>query len=311
VALLIPLLAAPACAHRPWDDPGDRWQRVTSDHFVVVTDAGEDDYRPVVERLEDVHEALSATFFEGVAVPRVQVLMFRRASDYRGVGPPGSAGFFNGDIGRPEGGWLVFSGDAENFDDVASIAAHELAHRFLHARNPRVPAWLHEGFAKYVGAVDLDEELCTFDAQPIHGGYVYFADPVPLARLFVLRNADFHGGRAEYMTAWMLMRQLFGNPGRGWRHRFAALVQGSAVAPTVEAQAQAVSAAFGGLTVAELDQAIAATHSATYHGIGQAPSRRTLAVHLKRQGRSAPLAQPADPNMVKALCRSFRVAAGR
>src|SRR5687767_1925942 len=62
--LLLLLLACAACGHRPWDAPGERWVRVETPHFTVLTDTDRDDHTPVLERLEDVHAALAATFFQ-------------------------------------------------------------------------------------------------------------------------------------------------------------------------------------------------------------------------------------------------------
>ncbi len=298
---------AAGCAHRPWEDPGDAWKVVTGAHFNVRTDADAGDYEGVIGRLEDVHEALGATFFAGVSVPRVEVLLFRRKGDFKAMAPKKAAGFFTTAVERASGGILVFSIDEDGFDVVASIAAHELAHRFLYALHEDVPAWLHEGFAKYVDGIELHDDLVAFDAAELHGGYVYFADPVPLGRLFALGNRDFHGDAvAEYMTAWMLIRRLFGNTGGGAAARFRALVDAAAKSPDPATQAEAVRVAFGGAGVPDLDRAILQAHSAIYHGIGQEPSRRTLATTLKRPARPPLRVAPARRDEIRALCSALR-----
>jgi hypothetical protein len=138
-----------ACAG---DRPDRSWKVVTSPHFVVRTDAPAVQFRPIVERLEDVHEALATTFFEGIPVDRVEVLLFARAADYRTVAPPHLTGFFTSRMPGWETGLLVFAAEAERPGAVAATASHELAHRFLVEVSERIPTWLHEGFAKYVGA---------------------------------------------------------------------------------------------------------------------------------------------------------------
>jgi hypothetical protein len=311
---LLALVVLPqlACGHRPWEDPGEDWELVTSDHFLIRTDADRDDYEPIIQRLEDVYEALRATFFAGIELPRVDVLLFDRPRDFRGLVTGDIAGFFAIRPSAPQG-VLVFPVYGEEFDMVASIAAHELAHRFLYARSMRVPSWLHEGFGKYVGAIDVDGDLVVFDAHHIHGGYVYFADPVPLANLFAATSGDLHKntGLGHYMTAWMLMRQLFGNPRPDTMDRFQKLVERTSAAAGPEAQAQAISEVFDGSSVANIEKEIRAAHSAEYHGMGRPLSRRTFAVTLKRKGRGPLRVERADPRAIKALCRELRPAGAR
>jgi hypothetical protein len=284
---------------------------VQSEHFSVLTDADADDYGPVVDRLEDVHAALATTFFAGVPAPHANVLLFASGGDFRGVAPKDAAGYFIGGFGPDKSGLLVFPADGEDFDEVASIAAHELAHRFLHALSDRVPAWLHEGFAKYVGAVQLLGDQVIFDAAPIHGGYVYFADPVPLDQLLTVSGRDFHrsGALAHYMTAWILVRQLFGNPQPGARERFRKLVERSAASADPAAQTAAISEAFGGVAVSELEQQIRAFHHAVYIGVGQPVSRRAIAARVSRDPRPPPKVAAADRGSVRTLCQALR--AGR
>jgi hypothetical protein len=308
-ALVILVAALAGCAHHNWEDPGDRWRRVTSEHFLVHTDSSRDEYAPVIDRLEDVHQALSTTFFKGVTPPRSEVLLFANERDFKAVVPPDISGYYVRGLGKNGGGVLSFSTQAEDFDVVASIAAHELAHDFLNTLSPRLPPWLHEGFAKYVGAIQLSDDMVVFDMQDIHGGYVYFADPVPLAQLFAARDADFHSSAssAHYMTSWILMRQLFGNAGAGGgrAERFRTLVDKVAAANSPAAQAAAVSETFSN-TIEELDRRIHAFHSAVYHGIGQAPSRSTVAVTLHRSARPPLKDEPDDPALIRDYCAALR-----
>jgi hypothetical protein len=303
---------AAGCAHRPWEDPSPSWKRVTSDHFVVHTDGDPDDYEPVVERLEDAHTALSSTFFEGLSVPRVDVLLFERPSDFKGVAPGKDVnGFFAPGLGAGGGGLLVFSSDGD-FDVVGSVAAHELAHRFLFALSDRVPAWLHEGFAKYVGGITLLDEMVAFDLGDIHGGYVYFADPVPLDRLFAAGNRDFHSseGLAHYMTSWIMIRHLFASQGGDAPARFRRLVERVASSPSPAAQAAAVADTFG-VPLDEVQREVVAFHRAVYHGMGQSTTRRSVAVTLRRPPRRALAIEPADRAAIKAVCAQLRQARER
>jgi hypothetical protein len=304
------LAALAGCAHRPWEDPGDGWRRIASEHFAVVTDADDEAYGPVVDRLEEVHAALSTTFFEGVSASGIDVLLFARTRDFEAVAPKDAAGFFAPGLGRSGGGLLVFPADADPAV-VEAVAAHELAHRFLHALDPGVPAWLHEGFAKYVGGLRLVEDLVAFDMGDLHGGYAYFADPVPLERLLAAPSRDFHSADhgAHYMTAWMLVRNLLARPGAAPPARFRALVSRIVAAPDPAGQAAALRDVFG-VPLPAVEREIAALHRALYHGVGQPTERRTMGVRFTRPPRRPVATLPADRGEVRAICRLLRGARG-
>ena len=198
-----------------------------SEHFLVWTDAQAVRAQPLIDRLEDVFEALSTTYFDGVPMPRIDVLLFAREQDFRQVAPDGLTGFFIPDVGDRADGWMVLSAGGADFEADAAVAAHELGHRFLFALSDRVPTWLHEGFAKYVGASRVDGDHLRFDAAPMRTDR---ASPVPLQRLFASSSADFFGAsaRSQYLTAWMLVRRLLAADGAG--RGFAAGVRSSPAA---------------------------------------------------------------------------------
>jgi hypothetical protein len=307
--MLVALTALCACAHRPWEEPGPSWKRVASEHFVVNTDAAGAAYGPVIDRLEDVYTALSQTFFRGVEVPPVQVLLLEKARDFHALVDSKPAGVFLSEVG--DGGVLVFPTEAENFDHVASIAAHELVHRFMHALNPAVPAWLNEGFAMYVDALEVKDDLVVFDAGPIPRGYTYFSAPVPFRTLFAATERAYHSRAADayYMTSWMLVRHLLSETGPGALDRFRTLVTQS-VARLPEERAAAVQAAMGGLSIAEIEAQVLSTHRRAFWGVAQARTRSSLAVTLRRPPRPALFIEAANTAEVRALCRGVRQAWG-
>jgi hypothetical protein len=275
--------------------PAGCWRAMHSEHFLVWTDADAARARPLLDRLEDVFEGLSTTFFESVPMPRIDVLLFAREQDFRQVAPDGLTGFFIPDVGDRADGWMVLSADGSDFEAAAAVAAHELGHRFLYALSDRVPTWLHEGFAKYVGASKIEGDRLTFDASPIRTDR---ASPVPLRRLFASSSADFFGAsaRRQYLTAWMLVRRLLAAESPDalqWRQ----LVARSVVARTPAAQAAIISEALGGLAPELLDGAIRPE---------EAGARATVAVTLTRARRHPPRLAALDPGAVAALRRAVR-----
>jgi hypothetical protein len=300
------LLAAVGCGHGAGGGASARnpWKVVESAHFLVHTDAEPADYAPVIERLEDVHEALSATYFDGVPVARVDALLFAKQRDFAAVAPENLTGFYSTQVEGFADGLMVFSSEGD-LEAVGATAAHELAHRFLQELSDRVPIWLHEGFAKYVGALRVYDDLVAFDVAPVSGAYLHVADPVPLERLFSASTSDFHGAsaRAQYLSAWMLVRQMLARRALSG-DRFQRLVAESVLARSPAAQLALVSAAMDA-PAAEIAQDLEAVHAAIATG-GHPPVRTTLAVRLQRRARSPLRVAPADPEAVRALLAALR-----
>jgi hypothetical protein len=305
--LVVSVLLAVGCAHRPWESPVDQWKVVTTRHFVVRTDAPPSRYEPLINHLEDVYEALTATFFPGVPVPPVDVLLFAKHEDFEGVAPANLLGFLTLRASAFEDGLLVLSADGEDPAATRATAAHELAHRILHAVNEKVPRWLHEGFAEYVAALEVRDRQVLFDAAVVIPSYVYLEDPVSIQRLLTSGSGDFFGSdaRAVYMTAWMLVRQLINTPESGAVDRLQRLITRSSLATTPAARAAALSEAFG-TDVDDIQTALLASYRGLLRGEGTPPPRSSLAFTLTRQHRDAPHVTPADRADVKRLCAELR-----
>jgi hypothetical protein len=305
--LLMSVLLAIGCAHRPWDRPADQWRVVTTEHFVVRTDAPVHRYQPVIEHLENVYEALAGTFFRGVHVPPIDVLLFAKQEDFEGVAPGNLLGFLTLRATSFEEGLLVLSADGEDLAAAEATAAHELAHRFLHAVNEKVPRWLHEGFAEYVAALEVRERQVIFDAAVVIPSYVYLEDPVSIQRLLTSGSGDFFGSdaRAVYMTAWMLVRQLISTPQAGAVDRLQRLIARSSLATTPAARAAALSEAFGA-DVDDIQSALLTSYRGLLRGDGPPPPRSSLTFTLTGPDRQPTQVTPADRHDIKRLCAELR-----
>jgi hypothetical protein len=281
---------------------------VRTAHFQVRTDAGAAQYQPVVDRLEDMHEALASTFFPGVPMPPIDVLLFARARDFRTVAPEKLVGFYTSKVDGLEGGLLVFSSEARDFHAVADTAAHELAHRFLIELSERVPTWLHEGFAKYVGASRIAGDRVIFDAAASVPRGTPAASPLPLERVLASSADDFHGAdaRSQYLTSWMLMRRLLHDPGPLSLARFHELVARSAAAVSWAEQAAAVREAFGGATLTDIERSLRSAHEGLVHGVHVPDAVGNWTARLERRGRRPVAITPLDPSAVERLCAELR-----
>jgi hypothetical protein len=281
---------------------------VTSAHFVVHTDAAAAVYQPLLARLEDVHQALRESLFVGVPLPRVAVLLLARRGDFEALAPAGLVGFFKADVpgfeARFPDGVIVLPADGG--EACATTAAHELLHAFMQALSDRVPTWLHEGLAKVVGGLRVERtRRITFDAAPVSVAWAQAAPPLPLARLFAAGPSDFHGAsaRTQYLTAWLLARELTAAVARGNRaglpRRFQALVAQTVLARDADAQAAVVARA-AGTSIATLEQRVHTAHAALRAGATPAVPRR-LTVRLGRAPRAKLHVAADDPAFVTAL----------
>jgi hypothetical protein len=181
----------------------------------VRTDAPRERYEPVVRHLEDVYEALAGTFFQGVPMPPVDVLLFSKQEDFEGVAPGHLLGFLTLRARSfEEGCWCCRptpttpaprnrplptswpTDSCTRSTSGAALAARGL--RRIHRRpgDPRQPGRLRRH--TMVPATSTSRtHLARAPAR--------------------LGTSDFFGAeaRAVYMTAWMLVRQLLGNPRPG------------------------------------------------------------------------------------------------
>jgi hypothetical protein len=307
-ALLALFAMAGGCRSETLAAPTTPWKLIQTAHFVVRTDGGPADYQPVLDRLEDLHEALGATFFEGVPMPPIDVLLFARSRDFKAIAPERLVGFYSSKVAGLDGGLLVFSSQAEDAEAVAATAAHELAHRFLVEVSERVPTWLHEGFAEYVGASRIVGDRVTFDAAIAPLTSTQPADPLPLDRMLASSPADFHGAdaRSQYMTAWMLMRQLLRAPAASSLPRFHLLVARSAADSSCPAQGAAVREAFAGAPLTDVEHAIEASYQGVLDGLHVPDAGVGLTAIVERRGRRPPVITPLEASAIDRLIAELR-----
>jgi hypothetical protein len=308
LAALALVLGVGGCRSEAPVAPATSWKLITSAHFVVRTDGAPAEYQPVLDRLEDMHEALATTFFPGLPLPPIDVLLFAHNGDFKAIAPERLVGFYSSKVDGLDGGLLVFSSQAEDAEAVAATAAHELAHRFLVEVSERVPTWLHEGFAEYVGASRIAGDRVVFDAAVRPAASAQPADPLPLDRMLASSAADFHGAdaRSQYMTAWMLMRQLLRAPAAGALARFDLLVARSAAAPSSEAQGAAVREAFAGAPLVEVEQAIDSAYQGLLDGVHVPDVDSGLTARLGRRSRGPVTIAPLDSATVDRLIAELR-----
>lgn len=174
------------------------WIRLDSDHFTLLSNAGERPTRRLAADLERLRATL-ARLDPDLKLPSPLVFVFKddeSFSPYRLVldgKPVESDGYL---LARPEGSYMVIKGDAR------SVVYHEYLHNVLHDNYPGLPLWLHEGMAQlYSGP--LEE----------HARWLRENRLLPVSELFSMdiHSKDYHEGERRgvfYAQTWALAHYL-------------------------------------------------------------------------------------------------------
>ena len=123
---------------------------MTSDHFVLATDAPESRSRELLSELEDAHSALRAVSWHAAfaTAAQVKVIAFYRPADAEEVLGSSREGIFFRDLFGSRG--IVVQIDGASFHKTIN---HEIAHQQLSEFVERAPRWLDEGLACYLETV--------------------------------------------------------------------------------------------------------------------------------------------------------------
>ena len=257
-----------------------QWQRVSSDHFIVLTDAGQKQGHEIAARFEQMR----AVFADLLARQKVvmaeplEIIAFGDADEYAQIAPTTSTdpsvgvGFF---IPAQDRIYIVLNASVP---DCWRAVEHPLAHYFLDFNYPPTQPWFDEGFAEYFASlyftpkkVELgsDPELTLQNTNVNPGGAGTSANvslkslteilssPVwlNLPDLLEMKNRVVGGQEGTHHTlfyaqSWMLMHYLLNKNMLPQAGTYFDLVENQHL--PVE---QAVPQAFG-MSVAQLDQAV-------------------------------------------------------
>ena len=193
------------------------WIEVRSEHFSVITDAGEKNGRHVAELFEQMRAAFGIIFVRtkiNQPIP-LQIIAFRNTKELRQYSPlfKGKAvelaGFFQ--QGEDENFIMLDMSQEENWQTVF----HEYAHLLLSGNFPPTAPWFDEGFAEYLSTMKIS------------GGTVEIGHVIPGAellneaskfRLLDLFQVQHHsetyyqsGQRRDmfYVESWLVTHYLF------------------------------------------------------------------------------------------------------
>ena len=259
--------AAPARAKEP------KWLRVSSAHFSVLTDAGDDKGREAITRIEQMRDVFAQLFRKTkLRLPQpMDVIALRSDEEYIRVAPLRQ--------GKPISAPGCFlSGEDRNFivldlaaEDSWRAASREFARLLLNFNYPPTQDWFDEGFAQYFSSLRLVGNQAQIGGDPIQNlpwerqlpGQASAASNsaksfvellgqpwLPMADLFMMRATSSGYPPMFYAQSWMVMHYLLNQNKLSEAGTYFGLVEIQKL--PVE---QAIQQAFG-VTAAQFEQAV-------------------------------------------------------
>jgi tetratricopeptide (TPR) repeat protein len=199
-------------------DASTPWIRIRSQHYDVISSAGEEETRDIVANLETVASVLTRTSsrFRTATVPTT-ILVFAHRRE--------SAPYFELLLGKPSasstglyvrhgGGGTMFVDASRRRQKIAKTAMHELVHDLLRQSDEVPPLWIEEGLAEVISTAEIRDGR-VYAGQPIREHAALLGRrgaTMPLAELFAIQaETDAAVAPMFYAQSWAavdwLMRQ--------------------------------------------------------------------------------------------------------
>jgi len=195
------------------------WVEVRSQHFSVITDAGERNGTEVAQRFEQMRGIFGSMFHKpklNLPVP-LQIVAFQSSDEFSKYcplwkGKPVSlVGFYQGSEDRD------FIGIDLSSHDPYGTVFHEYAHLLLRSSFPLMPLWFEEGFAEYFAAMQVKGKDVEYGAlADQHVPLLKSNTWMPITALFsVERNSDVYNENDRrsmfYAESWLAVQYLLAN----------------------------------------------------------------------------------------------------
>src|SRR5438309_5954741 len=272
LAFLVPWITEPTSA------ADQQWLRISSDHFIVLTDAGEKKGHEVAARFEQIRAMFGQLMSQHklkMSQP-VEIIAIRSDKDYAPLAPIRD--------GQPITAPAFFlTGDDRicivlNLFETDSWRAveHQFAHYLLNYNYPPTQPWFDEGFAEYFASLYLTPRQAEMGSDPElnpayqtdllgnetqgHGLKSFteiLSNPVwlTLPELFGMKNRVVNGQEGTHHTlfyaqSWILVHYLLNKEKMSELGKYFGLVEIQRT--PVE---QAIQRAFG-MSVAQLDEEV-------------------------------------------------------
>jgi tetratricopeptide (TPR) repeat protein len=255
-----------------------QWLRVSSDHFIVLTDAGDKQGHDVAARFEQMRAVFGQLLMRNrikMAKP-IEIIALRSDKDYAQIAP-----LVNG--GPTQAPAFFIAGEDRIFivlnlflPDSWRAIEHPFAHYLLNYNYPPTQPWFDEGFAEYFSSLFLTAKAAELGGDPqLKAAYdtdllgnqtqgaasksftEILSNPVWLAwqDLFEMKNRVVNGQEGTHRTlfyaqSWILVHYFLSQNKLPDVGKYFDLVENQRL-PTEQAVQQAFS-----MSVAQLDRAV-------------------------------------------------------
>src|SRR6266851_8426994 len=156
------------CLTEPMSAADQQWLRISSDHFIVLTDAGEKKGHEVVARFEQMRAMFGTLLGQHklrMSEP-LEIIAFRSDKDFAQIAPMRD--------GKPiTDPAFVLTGDDRIFvvldlfePDSWRAVEHQFAHYLLNYNYPPTQPWFDEGFAEYFSSLYLTPKAAELGGDP-------------------------------------------------------------------------------------------------------------------------------------------------
>lgn len=189
---------------------GPAWNELTSEHFVMWTDASRERGRALIREMEELRQVVIGIGFRGAIEGGQSFVLAVRDDDEAGAFMPGDfaamASPAKSYIRQP---MILLAADSKR-DPKGVIAAHELTHTISQAVIKNQPRWFAEGLAKYFETIQIDRGagMVELGREPTtQGEPMRMVSMMPLARMFACDDLSCVDGHF-YVAAWALFTYL-------------------------------------------------------------------------------------------------------
>jgi hypothetical protein len=225
-----------------------RWIQVESDHFRVISGAGNRETILIAQRLELLRAVLKRMGVETQLEPRVPLLVyvFPDADGFERFRP--RAGFAGFTLPRAHRSFLAVQ--AGSGADAATTALHEYVHFVLrNGAATQYPIWYDEGLAEFLSTVSRqDERIVIGTIPPGRQHWLIYGSPMSLRRVMTADDAYDWSSRSLqrfYAQSWAVTHFFHVADRIGFPNRHAQLIDYIARLNRGEPPDDACRAAFG------------------------------------------------------------------
>ncbi|UTW56076.1 hypothetical protein [Kordiimonas sp. SCSIO 12610] len=209
----------------------DKWLELTSEHFILRTNAKAEKARKTIEDLEKFRFTLGALTGLDLSVdnrPPLTIYAFKKRRDFQKQLKTNKnvAGFY---YQRPDRAIspLSFEDGKEIWQlKGLEVIFHEYSHHILHHYSPfKYPKWYDEGFGEYLSTITFDGKIATIAEPPVHRFlslhdtkfWVRIEDIIRARAAYPEKGRTRRGRKIDakdglYAQGWLLTHYLFSKP---------------------------------------------------------------------------------------------------